>query len=91
MLFLIYELLTFFNNQVSKVEKLVPTSKGVNLKVKVLSADAIVNKKHPDGTKIRIAETLVGDDTGCILFSARNGTEKSKKLTYIYFLSKKLT
>merc|ERR1711879_16304 len=55
-----------------KVEELDPQSQGINLKVKVLSADTVMNKKHPDGTKIRISETLVGDDTAKVLFSARN-------------------
>merc|ERR1712232_1228789 len=52
----------------SKLSDLEPISSGVNLKVKVLSSKLVVEKRN-----LQIAECLVGDETGCMLFSARNG------------------
>jgi len=33
---------------------------------------AIVEKTRTDGSKIRIAECTVGDETGCVVLTARN-------------------
>jgi hypothetical protein len=41
--------------------------------LKVHSAQVVIDKKRVDGTPVRIAEVVVGDETGCITFRARNG------------------
>ncbi|KAL8144114.1 hypothetical protein V2J09_017146 [Rumex salicifolius] len=57
------------------VESLKPGTFGHTLTVNVLSSDAVLMKGRSVTPKIRntrISECLVGDDTGCILFTARN-------------------
>jgi len=58
----------------TKVDQLTPGSSGHNLVVKVLSAQLVLEKGRPDAPirQMRIAECLVGDETGTILFTARN-------------------
>lgn len=59
----------------TKVEQLRPGTTGHTLVVKVLSSKLIMQKGRPDGPQIRqmrIAECLVGDETGIIVFTARN-------------------
>ncbi|KAI4339332.1 hypothetical protein MLD38_024288 [Melastoma candidum] len=51
-----------------KVSELRPLDNGVNLTVKVLDAKAVV----PRGRQMRTTECLVGDETGIIVFVARN-------------------
>ncbi|XP_051117282.1 uncharacterized protein At4g28440-like [Andrographis paniculata] len=58
-----------------KADQLSPGTNGHNLVVKVLSSKMVMQKGRPDGIPgrpMRIAECLVGDDTGTILFTARN-------------------
>eukprot|EP01114_Cavostelium_apophysatum_P002060 TRINITY_DN1179_c0_g1_i1.p2 TRINITY_DN1179_c0_g1~~TRINITY_DN1179_c0_g1_i1.p2 ORF type:complete len:145 (+),score=38.41 TRINITY_DN1179_c0_g1_i1:28-435(+) len=55
-----------------KINDLKPGTHGHNLKVKVVKSAAIVEKTRTDGTKIRIAECTVGDETGCVVLTARN-------------------
>eukprot|EP01027_Heterolobosea_sp_BB2_P006221 GEZU01009426.1.p1 GENE.GEZU01009426.1~~GEZU01009426.1.p1 ORF type:complete len:151 (+),score=19.70 GEZU01009426.1:270-722(+) len=55
-----------------KVRDLKPGTSGHNLIVKVVSVDLVVNKPRVDGTSVTIAECLLGDETGCIIFTARN-------------------
>lgn len=57
-----------------KVDQLTPGSSGHNLVVKVLSAQLVLEKGRSDAPirQMRIAECLVGDETGTILFTARN-------------------
>ncbi|MCD7448563.1 hypothetical protein HAX54_044167 [Datura stramonium] len=66
-----------------KVDQLKPGTEGRNLIVKVLSTDVVVDKtqnteqlSHPymySQPRIkRVAESLVGDETGTIIFTARN-------------------
>lgn len=55
-----------------QVESLEPQSVGFNLKVKVADIKLIRNRTNLDGTKLRIAEALVGDSTGCVYLSLRN-------------------
>jgi replication factor A1 len=57
----------------SKVNQLGPYSKGDNLKLKVLHSNTVIDKTRPDGSRVRVAEILVGDDTGCVILTARNG------------------
>jgi len=55
-----------------KVDQLKPGASGANLLVKVLSCQVVVDRTRADGSRIRIGECLVGDDTGCIVLTARN-------------------
>jgi hypothetical protein len=56
------------------VEQLKPGTLGHNLLVKVVSSQVVVDKARPDGSKVKVAEAVVGDDTGCITLTARNST-----------------
>ncbi|KAL0381723.1 UNVERIFIED_CONTAM: hypothetical protein Sangu_0236600 [Sesamum angustifolium] len=59
----------------TKVDQLRPGTNGHNLVVKVVSSKLVLRKGRPDGPQVRqmrIAECLVGDETGTILFTARN-------------------
>lgn len=68
----------------TKVDRLQPGTSGHTLTVKVVSAKSVpVNAKanrpssnavlsRPPPRNTRIAECLVGDETGCIVFTARN-------------------
>lgn len=59
----------------TKVDQLRPGTNGHNLIVKVVSAKMVLQKGRPDGPQLRqmrIAECLVGDETGTIIFTARN-------------------
>ncbi|KAL6587480.1 hypothetical protein OROMI_000458 [Orobanche minor] len=58
-----------------KVEQLRPGTNGHNLVVKVVSSIMVLRKGRPDGPQVhqmKISECLVGDETGTILFTARN-------------------
>ncbi|KAL0461684.1 UNVERIFIED_CONTAM: hypothetical protein Slati_0056000 [Sesamum latifolium] len=59
----------------TKVDQLRPGTNGHNLVVKVVTSKLVLRKGRPDGPQVRqmrIAECLVGDETGTILFTARN-------------------
>ncbi|XP_011096347.1 uncharacterized protein At4g28440-like [Sesamum indicum] len=62
-----------------KVDALKPGTNGHTLVVKVVNSNTVLNKKPrnptfrgPQNQNTRIAECLVGDETGTILFTARN-------------------
>ncbi|KAL5223027.1 hypothetical protein ABZP36_027740 [Zizania latifolia] len=65
-----------------KVDQLKPGTAGHTLVAKVLSSKTVVQKGRagagagagggPAARPTRIAECLIGDETGCILFTARN-------------------
>ncbi|GFP97124.1 uncharacterized protein at4g28440 [Phtheirospermum japonicum] len=62
-----------------KVDALKPGTNGHTLVVKVVSANTVLNKKPrnptfrgPQNQNTKIAECLIGDETGTILFTARN-------------------
>ncbi|KAJ7531322.1 hypothetical protein O6H91_14G045100 [Diphasiastrum complanatum] len=58
-----------------KVDALHPATSGHTLIVKVVGSKLVVRKSRPDGQHVRhmrIAECLVGDETGVILLTARN-------------------
>ena len=61
-----------------KVDQLKPGTNGHNLVVKVVSANTVLQKGRPSSSSSRnprptlIAECLIGDETGVILFTARN-------------------
>ncbi|KAL7094829.1 hypothetical protein ACP275_11G129200 [Erythranthe tilingii] len=59
----------------TKVDQLRPGTNGHNLVVKVVTAKTVLRKGRLDAPQVnqmRIAECLVGDETGTILFTARN-------------------
>ncbi|KAI9095642.1 hypothetical protein K1719_026202 [Acacia pycnantha] len=60
-----------------KVDQLKPGTNGHNLVVKVVSANTVLQKGRPSTSSRNpcptlIAECLIGDETGTILFTARN-------------------
>ncbi|XP_047974410.1 uncharacterized protein At4g28440-like [Salvia hispanica] len=66
----------------AKVDELRPGTNGHNLVVKVLSSKMVLQKGRADGPQVhqmRIAECLVGDETGVILFTARNEQVETMK------------
>ncbi|KAG0215126.1 hypothetical protein BGX28_000831 [Mortierella sp. GBA30] len=57
-----------------KVASLVPTQHHCNLKLRVLSVEAIAETIHPEtGRIVQTAEVIVGDDSACILLNLKNG------------------
>ncbi|KAJ9537628.1 hypothetical protein OSB04_030361 [Centaurea solstitialis] len=59
----------------SKIDHLKPGTAGLTLVAKVLSSEIVLQKGRavsPNLRNVRIAECLVGDETGTILFTARN-------------------
>jgi replication factor A1 len=63
----------------TQVHSLRPGTSGHNLKVKVVSSKPVVNRSKGDGTKVRVNECVVGDDTGVVVFTAKN--DQVDKLT----------
>ncbi|KAG5374757.1 hypothetical protein IGI04_039353 [Brassica rapa subsp. trilocularis] len=61
-----------------KVDELKPGKSGYNLTVRVVESNPVTPATRKNGSLTRpfqtprIAECLIGDDTGCILFTARN-------------------
>ncbi|KAL6897869.1 hypothetical protein ACP4OV_006828 [Aristida adscensionis] len=57
-----------------KIDQLRPGADGFNMVVKVVDTKKIVPRSRPDGSRqmSRITESLVGDETGIIVFTARN-------------------
>ncbi|KAK9674143.1 hypothetical protein RND81_12G213900 [Saponaria officinalis] len=53
-----------------KVDQIQPGSSGNTLTVKVVSSTAVLNRVR--GRNTRISECVVGDETGTIIFTARN-------------------
>ncbi|KAM0947658.1 putative nucleic acid-binding protein [Dioscorea sansibarensis] len=59
----------------TKVDQLKPGTNGHTLTLKVLSSKPVPQKMRPATSQLRqtrIAECLVGDETGTIVFTARN-------------------
>mmetsp|Transcript_35617 Transcript_35617/g.79175 ORF Transcript_35617/g.79175 Transcript_35617/m.79175 type:complete len:136 (-) Transcript_35617:574-981(-) len=55
------------------VDQLRPGTKGHNIIVKVVEAKVVHSRaKGPKGTPIKVAECIVGDKTGAIVFTARD-------------------
>ncbi|KAH9300132.1 hypothetical protein KI387_011715, partial [Taxus chinensis] len=61
-----------------KVDELQPGTTGHTMVVKVVSSKLVLQRARPNPTgnvnfrQVRIAECVVGDDTGVIIFTARN-------------------
>ncbi|CAD7700076.1 unnamed protein product [Ostreobium quekettii] len=65
----------------TKVEAVRPGTKGHNLVVKVMEATEVANRPRGAGGKpMPMAECLVGDDTGCIVFTARGAQVELAKV-----------
>ncbi|CAM0958965.1 unnamed protein product [Alopecurus aequalis] len=70
------------SSAVSKVEELRPCTQGYTLLLKVLSAKPVQvhsrggggfrGNQQGQGQQMRIAECIVGDDSGVVVFTARN-------------------
>jgi replication factor A1 len=59
----------------TKVDQIRPGTSGHTLTVKVVDSKMIMQRGRPDGPQMRqtkIAECLIGDETGMIVFTARN-------------------
>jgi replication factor A1 len=54
------------SEELLKVEKLTPSSREVNTIVKVLSKSEVRNVTGRDYSARRVADALVGDETGCV-------------------------
>ena len=54
------------SKELIKIEKLSPSSRGVNLIVKVVSKSQVRDVTGGDYTVRRVADALVGDETGCV-------------------------
>ncbi|THU63565.1 hypothetical protein C4D60_Mb01t17160 [Musa balbisiana] len=62
----------------TKVDQLRPGTSGHTLTVKVVSSKMVLQKGRTAGPQVRqmrLAECLVGDETGMIVFTARNDQE----------------
>ncbi|KAL3501190.1 hypothetical protein ACH5RR_035639 [Cinchona calisaya] len=55
----------------TKVEQLRPMASGINVTVKVVNSKTIV-QRGSQARQMQLAECLVGDETGMIVFTARN-------------------
>lgn len=57
----------------TKINQLRPGAFGLNLTVKVVSSKMIMTRnRNTQGRNMRLAECLVGDETGIVVFTARN-------------------
>jgi replication factor A1 len=63
-----------------KVADLDPNERGANVVADVINVEVVCANKRPDGTSVRVAEVLIGDETGCVVLTARNDQiEKLRK------------
>lgn len=75
----------------TKVDQLKPGTNGHTLVAKVLSSDTVLQKGRPSSSQnlrpTLIAESLIGDETGAIIFTARNeqGLNISTPTTLLFF------
>eukprot|EP00882_Tetradesmus_deserticola_P001385 GHRQ01001500.1.p1 GENE.GHRQ01001500.1~~GHRQ01001500.1.p1 ORF type:complete len:137 (+),score=25.82 GHRQ01001500.1:123-533(+) len=59
--------------QWKKVSELRPGTHGHTLNVKVVKAQVVVDRaRGPKGQPLKVSECIVGDETGTIVFTARN-------------------
>ena len=54
------------SEELIKIEKLTPSSREVNIIVKVVSKSQVRDVTGRDYTRRRVADALVGDETGCV-------------------------
>lgn len=60
-------------NADSKVEAIDPNVRGYHMVLRVASVKLMLERRRPSGELVRIAEAVVGDETGCIVLTVRNG------------------
>jgi len=53
-------------------KRLSPPSNGFNLCLSIGSVDVVVDKLRVDRSRVRLAEVMVGDETGCVYLRARD-------------------
>lgn len=56
-----------------KLNDLTPNMTGVNVVVLVLEKEEVVNRDDATGVNLKLEECVVGDETGKLVFTARNG------------------
>ncbi|RWW22509.1 hypothetical protein GW17_00013287 [Ensete ventricosum] len=66
----------------TKVDRLKPGTTGHTLTAKVLTSKTVLYKGTADPRPIRISECLLGDETGTIVFTARNEQGSSSSLPF---------
>lgn len=49
----------------------------------VKDIEIVKDKVRADDTRVKIAEVLVGDETGCVIFKAKNGESSQTNLQYL--------
>jgi replication factor A1 len=72
-----------------KVEQLKPSTTGHTLTVNVISSNTVLAKGRSVSHHLRqtrIAECVVGDDTGTIIFTARNEQGLNFSSSFLWFL-----
>lgn len=67
-----------------KIKQITPGTHGHNMYAKVHDINVVLTRDLPDNTKLMIAEALVGDETGCVLLTARNGMHHMEQLLLYY-------
>lgn len=70
----------------TKVDQLRPMATGLNLTVKVVNTKMIVPRGN-QGRQMRLAECLVGDETGMIIFTARNDQGIVFGFSFVFLVS----
>ncbi|KAF2556812.1 hypothetical protein F2Q68_00014041 [Brassica cretica] len=68
----------------TKVDQLRPGTSGHNVTVKIVSTKMVLQKGRADGPQarqMRISECVVGDETGIVVFTARNDQASKKRTT----------
>lgn len=71
----------------TKVNQLRPGTSGHTLTVKVVSSKTVLQKGRAAGSQVRqmrLAECLVGDETGMIVFTARNEQGRCSYIMCMY-------
>ncbi|KAF5828418.1 DNA-binding related protein [Dunaliella salina] len=76
----------------TQISDLRPSLTGATVTVKVLEAKVVVERPKSNRSEgLKVAECLVGDKTGCIIFSARNDqVEKAQPGSYIMLQNAKV-
>lgn len=59
---------------VVQVKSLEPSQSARFVRVKVHAVENIIDTTRSDGVRIRVSEALVGDETACVILTARGGT-----------------
>lgn len=63
------------------LNRMQPGTSGHNLAVRVLEKKVVIDRRDGSGEKLKLEECLVGDGTGRMYFTARNGKLRSSCLS----------